>query len=125
MCITRLAWHLASVAFGSCHPLSLIFTDLSLSLSLISHCHLPQVDADEKEEADKKQAAEQEPAAESESSEDQPATLKKAQDAAAARKDGEEVGSSGKHTVHLCPPVIIVLLQLHALDKKRLLTSFL
>jgi len=36
---------------------------------------------------------------------DQPATLKKAQDAAAARKDGEEVGSSGKHTIHV-PPVI-------------------
>ena len=74
------------------------------------------MDADEKEEADKKQAAEQEPAAESESSVDQPATLKKAQDAAAARKDGEEVGSSGKHTIHV-PAVIIFLLQLHAVDK--------
>jgi len=72
------------------------------------------VDADEKEEADKKQAAEQEPAAESESSEDQPATLKKAQDAAAARKDGEEVGSSGKYPIHV-PPVIVVLLWVNAL----------
>lgn len=51
------------------------------------------MDADEKEDAEKEQEAAQEPA---ESSEDQPATLKKAQDAAAARKDGEEVGSSGK-----------------------------
>ena len=51
------------------------------------------MDADEKEDAEKEQEVAQEPA---ESSEDQPATLKKAQDAAAARKDGEEVGSSGK-----------------------------
>lgn len=88
---------------------SLISIVIILSFTVIdrhrSHYHLVQVDADEKEEADKKQAAEQEPAAESESSEDQPATLKKAQDAAAARKDGEEVGSSGKHTIHV-PPVI-------------------
>ncbi len=57
-----------------------------------------QVDADEKEEAESKQEAAQEPA---ESTKDQPAaggTLKKAQDAAEARKDGEEVGSSGKQT---------------------------
>lgn len=69
------------------------------------------MDADEKEEADKKKAAEQESTAESDTSEDQPATLKKAQDAAAARKDGEEVGSSGKHAFHAAPaPFVLVLL---------------
>ena len=58
-----------------------------------------QVDAAENQEAEQKQQADQEAKAESGEGEgegEQPATLKKAQTAAAARKDGEEVGSSGQ-----------------------------
>lgn len=64
------------------------------------------MDADEKEDAEKEQEAAQEPA---ESSEEQPATLKKAQDAAAARKDGEEVGSSGKQASSMHNALAVVL----------------
>ena len=70
------------------------------------------MDADEKEDAEKEQEAAQEPA---ESSEDQPATLKKAQDAAAARKDGEEVGSSGKNASSTHKALAVVLFT-HAFD---------
>ena len=64
-----------------------------------------QVDATEKEEAAEKEEADKEQAAASEggeSPEDQPATLKKATEAAEARKDGEEVGTSGE-PAHLLP----------------------
>ena len=54
---------------------------------------LLQVEASEQKEAEQKP---EEPAAEAEAETEQPATLKKAQIAAAARKDGEDVGSSGQ-----------------------------
>lgn len=59
-----------------------------------------QVDATEKQEAEQKQQEEEQATGEKgggdgQAEGDQPATLKKAQTAAAARKDGEEVGSSG------------------------------
>ena len=65
-----------------------------------------QVDAAENQAAEQKQQEDQQ--AKGEDSEggqaeaDQPATLKKAQTAAAARKDGEEVGSSGQALLVLC-----------------------
>lgn len=61
--------------------------------------HVIQVEASEKDaELEKeKEAAEQDSDAAA-STDEQPSTLKKAQDAAAARKDGEEVGTSGLST---------------------------
>lgn len=51
-----------------------------------------QVDESDKKEAEQKQEQEEDAKA---AEGDQPATLKKAQTAAAARKDGEDVGSEG------------------------------
>ena len=73
-----------------------------------------QVDAAENQEAEQKQQADQPATAEGDEGQsqgegegegkgegEQPATLKKAQTAAAARKDGEEVGSSGQAVLGL------------------------
>lgn len=69
-----------------------------------------QVDAAENQEAEQKQQANQEAKADSGEGEgEQPATLKKAQTAAAARKDGEEVGSSGQAILRLCVQLLMLL----------------
>lgn len=72
-----------------------------------------QVDAADSQEAEQKQQADQQAKAEGEEGQsqgesEQPATLKKAQTAAAARKDGEEVGSSGQAVLGL--PVKLFIL---------------
>ena len=68
-----------------------------------------QVDAADSQEAEQKQQADQQAKAEGEEGQsEQPATLKKAQTAAAARKDGEEVGSSGQAVLGLPVKLLIM-----------------
>lgn len=77
-------------------------TMLRCAMLLICFLAFLQVDAAENQAAEQKQQADQQAKdSEGQAEGDQPATLKKAQTAAAARKDGEEVGSSGQASLWL------------------------